>query len=160
MTVKNRQAAWAEANRLFPTDYEKNDRASKRAGYDIYDSTSEGNDSWISDLGNRLELNIWGDNGVESTNIWIEEEPEIEEKEVWHASDVRHLCIKHDWYTRGDNKAYSAMLDMVDESEPTTANIYKVAKDIEEHSRTDYEIENIMFELKKWCVTTFYTIEK
>ena len=158
MIVNSRQAAWAEADRLFPTDYIKNDRASKRAGYDIYYSTSEGNESWISDLGNRLEVNVCDKKGVMSFNIWIDEKPEIEEEEVWHASDVRHLCIKNEWYTRGDNKAYSAILDMVDESEPTTANIYKVAKDIKEHSSTDYEIENIMFELKKWCVTTFYTI--
>ena len=158
MTVNSRQAAWAEADRLFPTDYIKNDRASKAAGYDIYFSTCDDDNSWISDLNTSLELNICDGKGVQTIRIFIEEEPEIEEKKVWHAADVRHLCIKHNFYTRGDNKAYSAMLDMVEESEPTTANIYKVAKDIKEHSDTNYEIENIMFELKKWCVTTFYTI--
>lgn len=76
ITVKTREQAWAEANRLFPTDYEQDEASTKRAGYPIYESTSSLNRSWISDLGNRLELNIWGDNGVETTNIWIEEDEE------------------------------------------------------------------------------------
>lgn len=160
MIVNSRQAAWAEADRLFPTDYIKNDRASKAAGYDIYFSTCDDDNSWISDLNTSLELNICNGKGVQTIRIFIEEEPEIEEKKVWHAADVRRICIKHDFYTRGDNKAYSAMLDMVDESEPTTANIYKVAKDIKEHSVTDYEIENIMFVLGQDAVETFYTIHE
>lgn len=160
MLVNSRKAAWAEAGRLFPTDYMKNDRASKRAGHDIYDSTSEGNDSWISDLGDRLEVNVCDEKGVMSFNIWIDEKPEITEQVIWSATEVRHLCIKNEWYTRGDNRAYSAMLDMVDESEPTTENLYKVAKDIKEHSNTDSDIASIMFQMKKYCVTSFYTIEE
>lgn len=160
MTVNSRQAAWAEADRLFPTDYIKGPRESMQAGYDIYVSTARGNNSWISDLGNRLELNIFTDKGCETINIWIEEEPKITEQVIWSATEVRHLCIKNEWYTRGDNRAYSAMLDMVDESEPTTSNLYKVAKDIKEHSNTDSDIAGIMFLMKKYCVTSFYTIEE
>lgn len=158
MTVNSREAAWAEANRLFPTDYEKDDRSSANAGYPIYQSTSPYNRSWISDLGDRLELNLWGERGVESINIWIEEEPEIEVEDRWSSDDVRHLCIKHELYTEGDVRAYSAMLDMVDELEPTTANIYKVAMDIAEHSADLPPVESIMFLLKHEAVMTFYSI--
>ena len=158
MTVNSRQAAWAEADRLFPTDYEKDDRASERAGYDIYYSTSDSNQSWISDLGNRLELNICSKRGVESINIWIEKEPEIEVEDRWSSDEVRHLCIRHELYTEGDTRAYRKMLDMVDELEPTTANIYKVARDIAEHSADQPPVESIMFLLKREAVMTYYSI--
>ena len=70
MKVQSRDDAWRLAARLFPTDYVKDERGSKNAGYPIYQSTAEGRNCWISDLGNRLELNY--DNG-KSENIWIEE---------------------------------------------------------------------------------------
>lgn len=72
--VRTREEAWNKANELFPTDYEQDTAASQRAGYPIYTSTSETNQSWISDLGNRLELNIYKGKAVESTNIWVDAE--------------------------------------------------------------------------------------
>lgn len=68
--VNNKQAAWDEVNKIFPTDYEHDTSRSERAGYPIYYSTANGINAWISDLGNRLEVNL--PNG-ESINIWIEE---------------------------------------------------------------------------------------
>ena len=68
--VNNKQAAWDEVNKIFPTDYEHDTSRSERAGYPIYYSTADGINAWISDLGNRLEVNL--PNG-ESVNIWIEE---------------------------------------------------------------------------------------
>ena len=44
------------------------------------------------------------------------------------------MCIKNDYYTAGDNEAYAKMLNFVDNNEPTTTNIYKVAVDIVKHS--------------------------
>ena len=79
MTVQNREEAWREADRLFPTDYMKDDSASSAAGYPIYKSTAEGNVSWISDLGSRLEVNT--EDG-KTINIWIEEEDHFEDIEV------------------------------------------------------------------------------
>ena len=69
MTVRTVKEAWEKANEIFPTDYEKSNERSGRAGYDIYESTLEGCNSWISDLENRLEVNL--ENG-ESVNIWID----------------------------------------------------------------------------------------
>lgn len=69
MTVKNKQEAWEEVNKLFPYDYEKNEMATKKAGYSIYTSTRPNN--WISDLGNRLEV-VFEDGRL--VNIWINDE--------------------------------------------------------------------------------------
>ena len=71
MIVSSVKEAWELANKLFPTDYKKDEERSSRAGYPIYHSTADGVNAWISDLGNRLELNY--SNG-ESENIWIEED--------------------------------------------------------------------------------------
>lgn len=68
LRVSSTKEAWELASRLFPTDYEKDEERSSRAGYPIYHSTAEGVNAWISDLNNRLELNY--SNG-ESENIWI-----------------------------------------------------------------------------------------
>ena len=76
ITVHSREEAWREAARLFPTDYEKDDGSTERAGYPIYKSTAQDNDSWISDLNTSLELNIWKGKVIETTKIHIEEEEE------------------------------------------------------------------------------------
>lgn len=77
MKAYSREEAWRIANELFPTDYEPDCMKSEKAGYDIYWTTLEGGNSWISDLGNRLELNIERESGrIETRNIWIEEAAE------------------------------------------------------------------------------------
>lgn len=68
ITVRTRREAWDLVNKLFPTDYAKDDKASENAGYPIFWSTEEGRNAWISDLNDRLEINI----GSDTTNIWIE----------------------------------------------------------------------------------------
>ena len=62
----------------FPTDYEKNGGASNRAGYPVYRSTAGDINAWISDMGDRLEVNL-PDGG--SVNIWIEESEEEQKNE-------------------------------------------------------------------------------
>lgn len=71
MKVSSVKEAWELANRLFPTDYEKDEQSSSNAGYPIYQSTAKGVNAWISDLGNRLELNY---PDKPSENIWIEQD--------------------------------------------------------------------------------------
>lgn len=75
-TVNSVREAWSKANEIFPTDYMHDTDCTRRAGYDIYWSTRPGCTAWISDLGNRLEVNL--PNG-ESINIWIEEPETVEE---------------------------------------------------------------------------------
>lgn len=158
MKAKNREEAWRKADRMFPTDYQKDDIGSEKAGYPIYTSTLEGNMSWISDLGNRLELNIENEDGdVESVNIWINEEPEIVENKILDADDVRVCCVMHKLYTAGTCRAYDNMLNMTNEEDFSLNLLYRIAKDITDHSE-DQTIENVMFLLNRDAVRTFYHI--
>lgn len=59
--VSSVSEAWRAAARIFPTDYEKNEENSKRAGYPIYETTSTDerfSGFHISDLNTRLEVNM------------------------------------------------------------------------------------------------------
>lgn len=88
MRTNTRERAWEIANEVFPTDYLKNEARSKRAGYDIYESTAEGIFAWISDLNDRLEVNL--DNGTTIT-IWINEKPKFKE---WQIEDALQVIDK------------------------------------------------------------------
>lgn len=71
MKANSIQEAWNMANEIFPTDYEKDEESSQRAGYPIYRSTAEGRHyDYICDLNDRLEVNLA--DGNRSINIWIE----------------------------------------------------------------------------------------
>lgn len=83
-TVTSVNEAWNKANEIFPTDYLHDSDCTRRAGYDIYWSTRPGCNAWISDLGDRLEVNL--PNG-ESINIWIEE-PKYKEYQIEDALKV------------------------------------------------------------------------
>lgn len=41
MVVKSTAEAWEAANKMLPTDYQKDEESSQRAGYPIYRSTAE-----------------------------------------------------------------------------------------------------------------------
>ena len=69
MTVTSIKGAWTEAGKIFPTDYEYSAKRRERTGYPIYYSTAAGMNAWISDLGNRLEVNLPDGKIV---NIWIQ----------------------------------------------------------------------------------------
>ena len=85
MKVKSRKEAWDKADIIFPTDYNKDESRSKKAGYDIFYSTAAGVNAWISDLGDRLEVNLASG---ETVNIWIDEEPSFSESQIADALSV------------------------------------------------------------------------
>ena len=85
MKVRSKQEAWNEADAIFPTDYIKDESRSERAGYDIYCSTAAGVNAWISDLGDRLEVNL---ESGKTVNIWIEEKPKFTESQIEDALAV------------------------------------------------------------------------
>lgn len=159
--VRSREEAWKKANELFPTDYLKDDHCSANAGYPIYTSTMDGNNSWISDLNTSLELNIYQGKVIKTIRISIEFTPEIREEKKWWSSEIRNMCIANDWYTAGTVKEYSDMLEFVEEHEPTTENIYKVAADIYMHTsvNVDKDLENMMFVIANDVVKTFFEIQ-
>ena len=95
--------------------------------------------------------------------------PFIEVDKEWLVSDVRHVCIKNNWYTHGTCQQYENMLNMVEGYYPSDVRIFCVAEDIFEHSNQDYwvrdgrltkeeAIESIMFVLANDVVKTFYKI--
>ena len=89
---------------------------------------------------------------------------EIQPKTTIYADRVRAKCITQGWYTRGDVKAYTAMLEYVRKIEDVeTEQILAIADDIYVHSNPDiwegYDgnpVLNIMFELRNDCCVTFY----
>lgn len=72
--VNSVSAAWAKVNEVFPTDYNKDENSSARAGYPVFRSSVEYY-NYICDLGDRLEVNL--ENG-ETVNIWIDATEETE----------------------------------------------------------------------------------
>ena len=66
MKVTSIEKAWEAANKIFPTDYIKDDDSSRNAGYPVYRSTLDASATeklqpWycqIADLGNRLEVTV------------------------------------------------------------------------------------------------------
>lgn len=78
--VSNRNEAWELAYRLMNHNLERDEEASKRAGYTIKrDIDNENN--WVSDLNSRLELNF--SNGS-TLNIYVANISDVEDKEVLH----------------------------------------------------------------------------
>lgn len=70
--------------------------------------------------------------------------------------DLRSLCIRRDWYTRGTCAQYDNLLEAVRKTpDMTTGNLYIIAKDILDHSNTDQDLTGIMYDLAEACVTTF-----
>jgi len=72
------------------------------------------------------------------------------------AMDLRVLCIEKNWYTKGNNEEYGYLLfTLTDKESITTEDIVTIAKDIKEHSETDYEITDMCFEIATICFTYF-----
>lgn len=72
MTASSVQDAWNKVDRIFPTDYDKDESASRIAGYPIYRSSVD-YCNCICDLGSRLEVNF---SDGRTVNIWIEDTAE------------------------------------------------------------------------------------
>lgn len=64
---------------------------------------------------------------------------------------VRNVCIKADWYTKGDNEDYDKMFKKVkalrDKQIITADDLYPIALDIHMHNNTDDTVEYIMYVL-------------
>ena len=86
ITVTTREQAWAEANKIFPTDYDKDHASSERAGYDIYRHITLNPLNRICDLGNRLEVLTQGEHGETVINIWI-----IPKTETRQAKSIEYI---------------------------------------------------------------------
>lgn len=78
-------------------------------------------------------------------------------KETRHlfSGDLRQLCIKRNWYTRGTNAEYDALLDAANKEGILTEDIVKLAEDIKSHSDTGYPVTSICFEIAEICHSFF-----
>ena len=88
MTVKTSFEAWEAVTALFPTEYKKDEEASKRAGYPIYRSTVNHYDYFCM-LGDRIEVNF--SNG-KTVNVWIKSEPKPEKREVKTEAELKEIA--------------------------------------------------------------------
>lgn len=82
------------------------------------------------------------------------------EVRVMHADSLRALCIRQNWFTRGDNEEYSKLLDKAQyTTNITTDDIVELATVILEYSdldkdyTTDDHFRTICFELLRICTT-------
>ena len=62
--------------------------------------------------------------------------------QVLTADSVREVCIRHQYYTKGDCLAYESMFEMCGYVTPDS--LENIAKDIKEHSNTDDSVLDIM----------------
>lgn len=92
--------------------------------------------------------------------------PQIEEVRTLDADDLRALCIRREWYTRGTCAQYNGLFDRLrtergDLANLTTAKLYEIAEDIRQHSDLpdDYDAPCIMFELARRCTVSFSMAE-
>jgi hypothetical protein len=77
------------------------------------------------------------------------------ETRILHASDLRTLCIRENWYTLGDNDEYDALMCKTFCPNLTTEVIADIAQDIKDHSEADMEIPEIMYAVAAISHTTF-----
>lgn len=88
ITAKTREDAFDIAKMMLDGAFcFRNIERSQNAGYDIY--ATENDYEWISDLGDRYEVNQRG----ESVNIWIDKAKEIREEQLADALNVINDCI-------------------------------------------------------------------
>ena len=84
----------------------------------------------------------------------------INVKRTWTRYSVMLLCIKNNLYSRGTNKEYENMLNMTESMAegPTYENIYRMAKDIRDHS-DGQTICSIMSMIENSVVHTEFEID-
>lgn len=76
------------------------------------------------------------------------------ERRELYASDLRELCIKNKWYTRGTNEDYNNLFDFIRGKEITTDAIVDIAFNIFQHSNLQEEsFSFVMFEVGRICTT-------
>lgn len=98
MKAHSIQEAWNIVNEIFPTDYEKDEESSLRAGYPIYRSTAAGHYyDYICDLNSRLEVNLA--DGNRTINIQIEEMVQKKAEEIANYSERCKLLKRIDRLT-------------------------------------------------------------
>lgn len=92
---------------------------------------------------------------------WEKEDPKVIEHCEWSAEEIRNFCLEEGYYTEGKVREYEEMLLFVDRNDPTPENIYKVAKNILDHSDSEHErgIEYLMRDISVDLVNRHYEVK-
>lgn len=74
---------------------------------------------------------------------------------------VRQVCVKHDWFTCGDNDAYNNLFDFIGNltrkgQHVSVEKLRCIAEKIKVNSETEDTIPCIMFVLNEECCTTIF----
>ena len=85
---------------------------------------------------------------------------QYKEIRVCYYDDLRALCIRNNYYTGGTCEEYENLFNRLKVGtcslrNLTTEALAEIATDIKEHSNTDHEITDIMYELARACTTCF-----
>lgn len=83
----------------------------------------------------------------------------VETLKVLCAEDVRRCCIDHQWYDRGDNESYSAMLEYVNRNSPfmhLIPHLKFVAENIVFHTSSTLTVEEVMRTLLDYFKVSLY----
>lgn len=87
-------------------------------------------------------------------------ENNITKIEYWAPQLVQDFCIENHMYTCGTVEEYNQMFDYIRSNDPTTGNLYAVAKNILEHSNDEvnnnFTVGDVMGMLYKKTVTLDY----
>lgn len=89
-------------------------------------------------------------------------QPKVIENAVWISEEIRNFCLEEGYYSEGKVRDYEEMLNFVDQNKPTTENIYRVAKNILDHSDEEHErpVEYLMREISVDLVNRFYEVRE
>lgn len=86
-----------------------------------------------------------------------------------NSNKVREMCIRYDYYTRGDCRAYEKMLKAADETSiEDHEGLKKIAVDIYDHSKMQDDVENskkdyvegIIYDILKSCTDMYVDLEE
>lgn len=93
---------------------------------------------------------------------WEKQQPKAIEHAVWLAEEIRNFCLEEGYYSEGKVREYEEMLNFVDQNKPTPENIYKVAKNILDHSDQEHKrsVLYMMREIGIELVSRYYEVRE
>ena len=83
---------------------------------------------------------------------------EITVTRLWTCDSIRRACIDNNLYTRGTCEEYERMFEMARNNDPTIENLYRVAQDINDHSKGQ-TVTNIMYILENEAIYKCFMID-
>lgn len=113
-------------------------------------------------IGELIFEDIIGEDTDDCDLPWEKQQPKVIEHAQWIAKEIRNFCLEEGYYTEGKVREYEEMLLFVDKNDPTPENIYKVAKNILDHSDSEHKrrIEYLMREISIDLVNRYYEVRE